>query len=94
MFIRLCFVTCLAVQLVAVPISTTSPAKMSPLKEHTILPKQVPYSLDKKIYSITMITRYPHYISIACNIYILHTIRNMSSDLIYDLYAALALSKS
>lgn len=28
-------------QLVAVPISTTSPAKMSPLKEHTILPKQV-----------------------------------------------------
>lgn len=30
-----------AVQLVAVPISTTSPAKMSPLKEHTILPKQL-----------------------------------------------------
>ncbi|XP_062603640.1 transcription factor Dp-1-like isoform X1 [Saccostrea cucullata] len=29
-----------AVQLVAVPISTTSPAKMSPFKEHTILPKQ------------------------------------------------------
>lgn len=54
------FFSCAAVQLVAVPISTTSPAKMSPLKEHTILPKQVLYLLDGKNTQIIQFDRYPH----------------------------------
>lgn len=35
---------CFVVQIVAVPISSASPAKMSPFKEHAILPKQVCYT--------------------------------------------------